>query len=198
VSNLPEEGLELLMDAMLHGPDGAVERQEAREQQRSVEPCLIGRDFGHGERAQKQRAALVAAGLQFTGEGDEVLERVVLPWGWKLVPTDHSMWSHLVDETGAKRAECFYKGAFYDRKAHVRVLARYRVEEESSEARDANGNRHGRFVVKDSRTGAVLFASEAGAIDWGESTQRMEDACVAYLDAHHPDWRDVGAYWGAP
>lgn len=195
---MSEKGLELLLDALVNGHEGAVERQEAREQQRSVANCSIGRDFGHDERAQKARAALEAAGLQFTGEGDDVLERVVLPWGWKLVPTDHSMWTHLVDETGTKRAECFYKGNFYDRKAHVRVLTRYHVEEESGDERDADGNRHGRFVAKDARTGAVLFASEAGTIDWGESTQRMEGACTAYLDAHYPEWRDVGAYWSTP
>jgi hypothetical protein len=46
---------------------------------------------------------------------------VSLPPGWKVVPTDHSMWSDLVDAKGEKRASIFYKAAFYDRDAFIRI-----------------------------------------------------------------------------
>ena len=42
-----------------------------------------------------------------------------LPAGWKITPTDHSMWSHVYDEQGTKRAEIFYKAAFYDERAFL-------------------------------------------------------------------------------
>jgi hypothetical protein len=37
-------------------------------------------------------------------EGDPLFHDVVLPKGWKLVATDHAMWSKLVDEKGRERA----------------------------------------------------------------------------------------------
>lgn len=53
---------------------------------------------------------------------DEIFYRAVLPEGWKIVPTDHSMWSDLVDASGTKKASIFYKAAFYDRRASISVV----------------------------------------------------------------------------
>ena len=44
---------------------------------------------------------------------------VKLPAGWKKQATDHSMWSKLLDESGAVVASIFYKAAFYDRIAEM-------------------------------------------------------------------------------
>jgi hypothetical protein len=44
-----------------------------------------------------------------------------LPKGWKKRPTEHSMWSELVDENNVVKAEIFYKAAFYDRSAFMRL-----------------------------------------------------------------------------
>lgn len=52
-------------------------------------------------------------------KGDPLFRHVILPSGWKIVPTDHDMWSKLVDDKGRVRAEIFYKAAFYDRRAFV-------------------------------------------------------------------------------
>src|SRR5882757_9357690 len=65
-----------------------------------------------------------AAGFVF---GDPVIESgrptifvaCAFPSGWKLVPTEHSMWSDVVDAYGKKRAAVFFKAAFYDYKAHT-------------------------------------------------------------------------------
>lgn len=198
-NQLNPQALDVMLDVLTGHGAGAIERQEKREQERSVANCMIARDFGYGERGAKGRAALTAAGVRFTGQGDDVLERVELPAGWKLEPTDHSMWSKLVDETGAERASCFYKGAFYDRRATVHVATRYRLQSDLSEDLDEHGNRHGRFTVVDARTSAVLFATEPGTLSYADdSYERHEKACVAYLDEHFPQWRDPGAYWGAP
>lgn len=53
--------------------------------------------------------------------GDEMFRHVTLPDGWSKQPTDHSMWSKVVDEHGRERVGVFYKAAFYDRKAHCSV-----------------------------------------------------------------------------
>ena len=52
-------------------------------------------------------------------EGDPIFCQATLPAGWKKRPTDHSMWSELVDDTGTVRATIFYKAAFYDRSAFM-------------------------------------------------------------------------------
>jgi hypothetical protein len=71
----------------------------------------------------ESKKKLEAAGVKFgkAVEGDELFLYVDLPNGWKKVPTDHSMWSHLVDDKGTVRAEIFYKAAFYDRRAFARA-----------------------------------------------------------------------------
>lgn len=62
-------------------------------------------------------------GIQVIGprKSDPIFTDVILPAGWKVQPTDHSMWSDLVDAGGAKRASIFYKAAFYDRSAFIRA-----------------------------------------------------------------------------
>ena len=53
-------------------------------------------------------------------KGDDLFTDVKLPQGWRIQPTNHSMWSDLLDEAGVKRAAIFYKAAFYDRSAFIR------------------------------------------------------------------------------
>jgi hypothetical protein len=43
-----------------------------------------------------------------------------LPEGWtKRRHPNHSMWSYIYDDTGAKRYSIFYKAAYYDRRADM-------------------------------------------------------------------------------
>ncbi len=60
-------------------------------------------------------------GIKVVAEGsDPLFLDVELPTGFKIQPTDHSMWSHLLDAKGKKIASIFYKAAFYDRRAFMR------------------------------------------------------------------------------
>ena len=54
-------------------------------------------------------------------EGDDLFRAVTLPKGWSKAATDHAMWSGVVDGRGVERVEVFYKAAFYDRAAHMRL-----------------------------------------------------------------------------
>ena len=45
-----------------------------------------------------------------------------LPTGWKREPSEHPMWSYIVDERGIRRVSVFYKAAFYDRSAHASIV----------------------------------------------------------------------------
>lgn len=52
---------------------------------------------------------------------DPLFRPATLPPGWKREGSDHSMWSYIVDEQGRKRVGIFYKAAFYDRDAFMRL-----------------------------------------------------------------------------
>lgn len=97
---------------------GAIEAQEAEGQRELVQSAQLPVEC-HAE----CKAKLEAAGVKFGPAlpDDPLFCNAELPAGWKKVPTDHSMWSDLVDEKGEKRAAIFYKAAFYDRSAFIRA-----------------------------------------------------------------------------
>ena len=73
---------------------------------------------------EEDRELLIEAGVKF-GEPlpkDPIFCDVILPEGWKIIATKHSMWSDLVDNENQVRANIFYKAAFYDRSAHILVM----------------------------------------------------------------------------
>jgi len=110
-----EDGLDLFMRALGTNDGGrAIMDQESAGQQSFVSSDTLPTDL-------RGKEILEAAGVKFLGvvEDDDMFQYVELPDGWKKVPTDHSMWSNLVDEQGRVRASIFYKGAFYDRSAHA-------------------------------------------------------------------------------
>lgn len=104
----------------LGGNPGAIEAQEASGQDQLVNSNVLPTKC-----PQADRKILEAAGIKF-GEphkGDPLFCTAVLPKGWKKRATDHTMWSELVDENGKVRATIFYKAAFYDRDAFIRLKA---------------------------------------------------------------------------
>lgn len=54
-------------------------------------------------------------------DSDSLFISCAMPCGWKKEGSDHAMWSYLLDERGIRRAAMFYKAAFYDRRAFVRL-----------------------------------------------------------------------------
>ncbi|MDP3917651.1 MAG: hypothetical protein Q8Q30_00550 [Candidatus Woesebacteria bacterium] len=110
-----EDGLDLLMRALGTNDGGrAIMDQESAGQQSFVSSDTLPTDL-------RGKEVLEAEGVKFLGpvEGDDIFQYVELPEGWKKVPTDHSMWSNLVDGAGRIWASIFYKAAFYDRSAHA-------------------------------------------------------------------------------
>lgn len=93
---------------------GGIEAQEARGQ-RALNKAgnLLPRHLLYSHWSDVE-----AMGIKRVGEHDDLFLSVELPPGWMIQPTDHSMWSNVVDETGKVRLEVFYKAAFYDRNAH--------------------------------------------------------------------------------
>lgn len=61
-------------------------------------------------------------------EGDDLFVHATLPEGWKREGSDHAMWSYIVDEQGRRRVAIFYKAAFYDRRADMRIESRFQTD----------------------------------------------------------------------
>jgi hypothetical protein len=61
-------------------------------------------------------------------KNDPLFIECKMPEGWKIKPTEHSMWSDLIDNNGSTRASIFYKAAFYDRDAFINFETRFHLE----------------------------------------------------------------------
>lgn len=106
---------EPLPHAIMGGDPGAIEDQEARGQAELVASTLLPTDMG-------DRDAYEALGFRFGEPGDDSLFLPAeLPEGWTKRATGHNMWSEIVDSDGKHRVGVFYKAAFYDRSAHMRI-----------------------------------------------------------------------------
>lgn len=93
---------------------GGIEAQEAQGQQDLCSSrTLLPKDAPWDK--------LEALGVKKLEDHDDIFVKVSMPTGWELRPTDHSMWSELFDADNKKIASVFYKAAFYDRHAHLRL-----------------------------------------------------------------------------
>lgn len=132
-----------------------------------------------------------ALGIEILDEVDDLFTKVNLPTGWAKRPTDHSMWSQLVDDKGRKRAGIFYKAAFYDMAAHISFNRRY-----SAQKQPVNGWNND--SDDDARVGVIL---DGDVEIWRSEPFERADyeaphkAATAKLDEMFPLWRDVTAYW---
>jgi hypothetical protein len=100
--------------------DKVIESQEKAGQAQLVHsdqlPTEIEDHTGNGD-----QAAFESLGFSF-GEADDqdpLFRPATLPDRWHKEPSDHSMWTYIVDELGRRRVAIFYKAAFYDRRAFM-------------------------------------------------------------------------------
>lgn len=98
---------------MVAAAEGGIERQEEQGQKEFVQSDTLPKDC--------PRKELEAMGIVFGEETDDIFVQVTLPNDWTVVATEHSMWSDLLDDKNRTRASIFYKAAFYDRSAHMRL-----------------------------------------------------------------------------
>lgn len=190
----PETMLHL---ALVLGGDGFVERQEAEGQESFVESDTLPKKSGLTLKNQDDRKILESFGFQFLGDvqGDDLFEYVKLPPGWSKKPTDHSMWSKIVDDQGRERVLIFYKAAFYDRDAFYRVCSRF------SFRRDFSREKEGLAVAVVTDCDIPIHTTEPIKLpaERGREYFRLGDAALeaalTWLLAHYPDFRNPGAYW---
>lgn len=185
-------------EALLTGGDQAIERQEAAGQDDLVNSDTLPTDIGGRYGEPLQCPILEASGVKFLGvvDGDPLFQYVELPQGWKKLPTDHSMWSKLVDEKGRERAMIFYKAAFYDRSAHMRLSLRFSVTNDYKRAET-----EGIAVAHVLDCENIIYSTEPLKLPADdrkkyEVSDKAKKAAEKWLNKHYPDWRNPAAYWG--
>ena len=178
---------------------GGIEAQEAQGQSDFVESASLPIDTGRYTREQFE-----SMGIVFGDDVDDLFVSVVLPDGWEVVPTDHSMQSHLVDEKGRERADIFYKAAFYDRSAHIRLNKRYHST--TLPLLGWDGLKHDEGAVNDwvgrvFDAGEVVFETAPVAItegprDWNNDPEgKLAKEAEAWMVERYPDYDNPLAYW---
>jgi hypothetical protein len=102
-------------------PSDAIMAMEAAGQAQLVNSDRLPTDAREGDEPY------LALGFTFgdPDPSDKMFRPATLPPGWSRKATDHSMWSKLVDELGRERVAIFYKAAFYDRSAFMRLESPY-------------------------------------------------------------------------
>lgn len=194
IVNTTAEIQETPMLGLLLGQSGGIEAQEKAGQGQLVHSESLPTEGS-------ENPAWAKMGVTFGDPNprDPMFRPATLPAGWKKVGTDHSMWSKLVDDKGRERATIFYKAAFYDRRAHMGLSRRFRIQR----IYDKHDRALVQFEVLDS--GNRVFATEPEKAivkddrDYYSKVETIEmphrERATAWLTERFPQWQDVTAHW---
>lgn len=141
-------------------------------------------------------------GIEIISECDELFWNVSLPEGWEIKATEHSMWNDLFDEQGRKRANFFYKAAFYDRDAFINFNTRFHVgvDHVADPADDyeiwKNSDYQG--TVKDGTE--VIFCTGCFPVTgsyYGDDSlkEKLRETLEDFMRKYYPDYKNIHAYW---
>lgn len=165
---------------------GGIERQEAQGQKDLAGAMnKLPADMRPGD-----RAALESLGFVFGDKAEDIFLAAQFPAGWSIRPTDHSMHSDLVDPQGRKRGGIFYKAAFYDRKAHFNLNARYFISNDYAQPTST-------VFIEDSATATRKHVVGTTPYADYKSRSAVEEEARLWLEFNLPDYRDPLAYWDA-
>lgn len=197
------------MEAMLYAmedesPSKAIENQERRGQQSVVKNQRLPKKLNsHSkdniEHAKQQYEKM---GIIIVDEYDDLFWNVELPEGWEIKATDHTMWNNLFDNKGRKRANLFYKAAFYDRDAFINFDTRFHISvdhiADASSDYEVWKNSDYQGIVKDGEK--IIFSTECvPATDdyWEDNIIRddLKEQLEKYMSEHYPNYRDINSYW---
>lgn len=163
--------LENLVAAMI---PGGIEMQEKagqlREASKQTLPQVCPKE--HFERL----------GFGFHEKVDKIFYRCTFPKGWTKRPTEHSMWTDLVDPQGVVRGKIFFKAAFYDYRAHAHLLWRYEPTKDWDDEASP-------WTVWDLKTSSSIFTPTA------RDYEGSREECLRWLEENKPHHLDPLAYW---
>jgi hypothetical protein len=150
---------------------------------------------------------LKSLGFVFGKSADKLFIACKFPEGWSKRPTDHSMWSDLVDSKGRIRGNIFYKAAFYDESAFMRLCRRFRCIVEPQESCKSNIEKKdkeqkvwvGRVYDHDNKVIHEIKMNKDSSDDDVDSrikvSQKLDKKIREWLADNYPDWENVMAYW---
>lgn len=180
-------------NALIAATPGGIERQESAGQAKLVKsadrlPTVVNYPYDTTISEVSEKL-----GIQLGSIIDDVFIEATFPKGWHLKPTEHSMWSSLIDDRGRKRASIFYKAAFYDVSAHISIKSRYVVNPYvCSQSADV---KMFQCQVVDTATGSDLWSSEF--VPESDYTTRgiNHEGAKKWIDSNFPNHNDPFAYW---
>ena len=172
--------------------NGVEDSMEWEEEQKTIEQNNI-------EYTKQQYASM---GITIVDEYDDLFWNVVLPEGWIIEATSHAMWNNLFDNKGRKRADFFYKAAFYDRDAFINFETRYHANvahvADSSADYEVWKNSDYQGTVKDGDK--IIFSTERVAATGDYKSDDLVKAelkkkVLHFMEENYPDYEDIHAYW---
>lgn len=140
-------------------------------------------------------------GIEIINEADDLFWNVKLPEGWEIKATDHTMWNDLIDNKGRKRANFFYKAAFYDRSAFTNLKTRFSMEVthiSDSEDYDVWRKSDIQGQVKDCNN--IIYCTECvpatdDYLEENKINKELREKLESFMTEHYPNYKDVHAYW---
>jgi hypothetical protein len=127
---------------------------------------------------------------------DDLFYDIELPDGWYFKPTEHALYTELLDDKKRLRAVIFYKAVSYDRKSAITFATCYRVV--TSRTNDS----YTAYATNNNRTVFTNTIYRKEKIKYEDSLIACkEDSLIAcknvknFLNERFPDWRDINAYW---
>jgi len=195
------------------GNPGAIELQEKVGQMELSKSNQLPRKTNNSEKSIYEKLGIK---ILERGNNDPLFVEAILPEGWKILPTEHSLWSNLVDHLNRKRAMIFYKAAFYDRDAHISFNTRYKygiityLENDDEKYPDFYDKKNhitifGRVLDGDKvihETQRDIFVGkydEKNKERWWKNYDNLEkskrEECKKWLDEKYPEWNNIFNYW---
>ena len=153
-------------------------------------------------RTEYTKAQYEKMGIKIIGEYDDLFWNVTLPDGWEIKATEHSMWNDLYDDKGRKRANFFYKAAFYDRDAFINFCTRFTVIVEHTAPYDADYEvwKASDYQGKIKDGDEIIYCTECvppiGTYSGDDVIKtHLRDKVVSFIEEHYPNYKDINAYW---
>ena len=167
-------------------------------QEKAGQTSFVKSDTLPSQMSREARLGLETAGVVFGDPvpGDYLFVYVTLPNGWYKEGTSHDMYSSLMDNKGRKRAGIFYKAAFYDRRADLRIESRFEVRQDYN----ATGGTVIYYVTdggeKVFTTDPIAYKGEKYGRHHQKAQKKALETCESWLKSNDfPEWANPGMYW---
>lgn len=196
--NFGQDDAFLMFLRMMSGERNVVENMEREGHEKAIRQGLMPKMM-HPAKEEWEKIGFV-----FKEIDDDLMYSVTLPEGWSRRMTDHDMHSEIVDANGLVRGTMFYKASFYDRKADMILLPRYKI---TYKEEDLGSDVYLRTVYFGNENEVIYVAGEvfghhdAEMNEYQEirrQTEELKTKAKVYALENYPDYDSEFAYWDLP